>query len=84
MRRPDGDIFTHRYDVNGNRIGWTDPLGTTVTDTYDARNLVSYRNIVRGSGIVGTDYESYEFDGLGRLVANSNYADGELITASAW
>jgi RHS repeat-associated protein len=84
MRRPDGDIFTHRYDVNGNRIGWTDPLGTTVTDTYDARNLVSYRNIVRGSGIVGTDYESYEFDGLGRLTACSNYADGELITASAW
>jgi RHS repeat-associated protein len=84
LRRPDGDIWNFRYDVNGNRTGWDDPLGTTVTDTYDARNLISYRNIVRGTGIVGTDYESYEFDGLGRLQSCSNYADGELITASAW
>ncbi|MCB9892811.1 MAG: RHS repeat protein, partial [Planctomycetes bacterium] len=84
LRRPDGDIWNYQYDANSNRIGWDDPLGTAVTDTYDARNLIAYRNIERGTGIVGTDYESYEFDGLGRLTSCSNYADGELITASAW
>ena len=82
--RPDGDIWTFKFDENSNRIGWTDPLGTTITDTFDERNLVEYRNIERGTGIVGTDYESYDFDGLGRLTSSSNYADGDLISASAW
>jgi len=40
LRRPDNDIWTYTYDANSNRLSWTDPLDTTVTDTYDERNLV--------------------------------------------
>ncbi|MCC6573369.1 MAG: hypothetical protein IT462_06205 [Planctomycetes bacterium] len=84
LRRPDGDIWTYRYDANSNRIGWTDPLGTSVTDTFDNRNLISYRMITRGTGIKGATYESYEFDALGRLTGNSNYNGSNLISSASW
>ncbi|MBK8205161.1 MAG: hypothetical protein IPK87_00075 [Planctomycetes bacterium] len=88
QRRPDagttGDIWTYQYDANGNRLGWTDPMGTQVTNSYDERNLVSYRHITRGTGIKGATYESYAFDGLGRLQSCSNYEGSNLISASAW
>jgi YD repeat-containing protein len=82
-RRPDGDIWSYNYDVNSNLIERTDPLGTRVTNTYDSRNLLAYRNIERGTGIVGPTYESYEYDGLARLTACSNYDGSDLIAANA-
>ena len=84
LRRPDGDIWSYQYDANGNQLGWTDPLGTVVVNTYDQRNLISYRNITRGTGIKGATYESYEFDGLGRLTSCSNYENANLISATSW
>ncbi|MCC6573202.1 MAG: hypothetical protein IT462_05360 [Planctomycetes bacterium] len=84
LRRADGDIWTFSYDANSNRLGWTDPLGTAVTDTYDNRNLIAYRNISRGSTVKGATYESYQFDGLGRLQSCSNYDGSKLISASSW
>lgn len=47
-RRPDagttGDTWTFRYDANGNRLGWTDPLGTQVTpDPFPLSRLASSR-----------------------------------------
>ncbi|MBX3458589.1 MAG: hypothetical protein KF696_01340 [Planctomycetes bacterium] len=88
LRRPDaattGDIWTYKYDANSNLIEWADPLGTRVVNTYDVRNLIAFRHIDRGTGIVGATDEHYAFDALGRLVSCGNHDDGKLISASAW
>ncbi|MCA8936840.1 MAG: hypothetical protein KDB68_11635, partial [Planctomycetes bacterium] len=91
MRRADGDLFTYSYDANSNQIGWTDPLGNVVTNTYDERNLIAFRHIDRAAGetnvtppTLGATYESYSYDGLGRLDSCSNYEGSELISASDW
>ncbi|MCC6575150.1 MAG: hypothetical protein IT462_15345, partial [Planctomycetes bacterium] len=84
LRRPDGDIWNYFYDGNSNRLGWQDPLGTRVTDTFDSRNLISSRQIERGTGIKGATSESYDFDALGRLTSCSNYDGERLLTSSAY
>ncbi|MCC6575131.1 MAG: DUF4347 domain-containing protein, partial [Planctomycetes bacterium] len=84
LRRPDGDIWNYFYDANSNRLGWLDPLGTRVTDSFDNRNLIAYRQIERGTGIKGATGESYDFDALGRLTSCSNYDGDRLLTSSAF
>jgi YD repeat-containing protein len=80
----DGDIWTFQYDVNSNLVERVDPLGTRVTNTYDSRNLLSFRNIERGTNIVGATSESFHYDGLGRVTSCSNYDGTTLIAANAY
>jgi YD repeat-containing protein len=75
LTRPDGDAWAYAYDANSNRTGWTDPLGTTVADSFDNRNLVTQRNITRGTGIKGATREAYTYDGLRRLLTANNFED---------
>ncbi|MCQ3950361.1 MAG: hypothetical protein DPW14_11175 [Planctomycetes bacterium] len=82
-RRADGDVWTYKYDENGNMKEWLDPLGTRVTHVYDSRNLLTTRNIARASGIKGATYEVYAYDGLGRPTSCSNYDGSSQISATS-
>jgi len=67
---------TRIYDVHGNLNFETDTNGTTVNYTYDLLNRVISKAITPGSGIaglpLGTTFETYSYDGLGRIVLASN------------
>ena len=88
LTRPDGDVWTHTYDVQSNHTGWTDPLGTTVVDTFNARNEIQTRNITRGTNIKGATFEQYVWDSLSRLHSATNYEDRgnglEVISTQGW
>lgn len=75
--------WTHGYDAAGNAVFAVDANGSVITSTFDARGLVLAREIVPGSGQgvlssypvvgpgfgrTGTENETYEYDGLGRLL----------------
>ncbi|NUQ35998.1 MAG: RHS repeat protein, partial [Planctomycetaceae bacterium] len=83
-RRADGDIWKMDFDANSNVISTEDPLGTRIINAYDERNLIVTRHIERGLGIMGVTDEDYAFDGLGRLVAQSNHEGQKFISSTQW
>jgi|GEM_PF-4897323 len=91
LTRADGDVWSYRYDANSNMTGWSDPIGTSVENHFDERNLLVYRTIERGDGIMGATSEVYSYDGLGRLVSCANFDDtrghspvSDLISQTSW
>jgi RHS repeat-associated protein len=76
----DGTTNGTVYDVHHNPINTTDANGNFVNTYYDLDNRADYRTIARASGVSGTTYENYEFDGLSRFVGHQN--DDSDVTRS--
>jgi RHS repeat-associated protein len=68
----DGTTNVVTYDVHGNRTTATDANGNVVTTTYDLLNRAGTNTISRGPGVLGTDLEIYQYDGLSRIVFAQN------------
>ena len=67
--------FTSGYDPHGNALLRTDANGTSTNSVYDGNNRIASRTINRASlsagdpvDVLGTTFENYSFDGLGRIV----------------
>ena len=76
---PDLTIFDSGYDVHGNVLSSLDANGTEIACAYDANNRLIGRVITRASigagdlvDVLGTTYEDYIYDGLGRVVSAVN------------
>ena len=63
-------LFQH--DREHNVVQVTDPAGSVVTKLYDQANRLIECQVARGPGIVGTTRETYEWDGLSRLIGTSD------------
>jgi RHS repeat-associated protein len=69
------------FDVHGNAVTVTDANGSVVTYSYDLDDRVTGKVVVPGSGVSAvTTFESFRYDGLGRLVGASN--DVSAVTRS--
>ncbi len=60
------------YDANGQVTQVADANGSVITNTYDPAGRLSERTIVRGTGVQGPTLETYQWDGLDRLVLGAN------------
>ncbi len=63
---------TVSYDAADNPVSRTDANGTVVTGTYDLLNRLESCTVAPGPGVLGTLAESFEYDGLSRLVRASD------------
>jgi RHS repeat-associated protein len=68
------DTFQHRfaYDRDDNPTLVTDPNGTKVKRTFDALNRLIDCAVALGDGVVGTQHETYAYDGLSRLIESQD------------
>jgi RHS repeat-associated protein len=73
---PAGGVDRYQYDVNGNRIGWTNRNGRTIAFTYDSLDHV--RSVV-ADGKTST----YFFDPAGHYVAASNSESSDTVWSDA-
>ncbi|MDQ1743462.1 MAG: hypothetical protein QOE23_1801, partial [Pseudonocardiales bacterium] len=94
---PLGHITRSSYDLAGNRTGTTDPSGRTTTYRYDAANQLSditYSDTItpavnyaytsdgqRSSMTDGTGTTTYAYDGLDRLIGQTNGAGATVAYA---
>ena len=76
---PDLTTFVSGYDVHGNILSTLDANGTEIACAYDANNRLVMRAITRASvaagdlvDVLGTEFEDYIYDGLGRIVSAAN------------
>jgi RHS repeat-associated protein len=64
----DGTMNVHSYDADSNRLQTTDENGSVLARQYDGINRPITLNIMRASGVIGTTQQSFQYDGLSRLV----------------
>jgi len=69
---PDGARTEWAYNVDSTVREITDPNGSVVTRSYDSVNRLVAVSVARGSGVVGTTSESYEYDGLNRVTLSAD------------
>ena len=68
---PDNTDYETTYDDTGNVHTYTDARGVTITNTHDRNNRLVSRSM-SGTVVAGSTFESYTYDGLGRLRTASN------------
>lgn len=76
----DGTVHRTTYNVHDNPITMTDANGSIATCTYDLNNRLNSKTITRGTGVLGTTFESFKYDGRSRLVLAKD--DDSEITRS--
>ena len=64
----DGGKKVYAYGDVGNLFRTVDQNGTEVLYAYDNRNRLVRRDIVPGTGVVGTTLQTFEYDTAGRLI----------------
>ncbi len=68
-----------QYDPSSNVSQWTDQNGTVVQNTFDALDRKTYASVTRGTGVLGSTFEQFTYDALGRaLTAVDNDFQVEL------
>jgi len=70
--RADGTQQQLVWSPRNNLIEETDPNGTTITNTYDLREKIVHRDIAARNALATTTFETFAYDGCGRLVLASN------------
>lgn len=65
-KNADLTTYSYVYDRDHNVEQVIDPNGTTITNTYDALNRPIQKEILQATGIIGTELETYSYDGLSR------------------
>lgn len=73
---PAGGVDRYQYDVNGNRINWTNRNGRTIAFTYDS--LDQLRSVVADGKTT-----TYFFDPAGHYVAASNSESTDTLWSDA-
>lgn len=66
--QPNLGAFASGYDAHDTILRRTDANGTRTDSAYDGLDRVLQRTITRASGVLGTTLETYQYDGLSRLV----------------
>ena len=69
------------YDVHHNQTSTADPKGSVVIADYDLGNRPMSKAVNRGAGVVGTTVETYQYDGVSRIV---NAADDDSIVTRSY
>jgi RHS repeat-associated protein len=65
----DASFRTYSYNFWNDLIGWTDPTGTSVVNTFDSLGRLITRNITRGASVWPfTTSELYKYDGVSNVV----------------
>ena len=78
----DATQYLYSYDRDNNRVRVVDPNGTQVMDKFDVLNRLVQRDVIPGSGVIGTTREIYGYDGLSRLTFSSDNNGGVATTHS--
>ncbi|MDC3379396.1 polymorphic toxin-type HINT domain-containing protein, partial [Planctomycetota bacterium] len=68
----DGTARVFAYNRDDTVRETTDPNGTRVVSTYDDLNRLTRLDVTRGSGVVGTEVETHEYDGLSRVLQSTD------------
>jgi YD repeat-containing protein len=77
----DTTVETLIWSPRSNLERHTDANGTTITNSYDLCERLIYRDIAVGAGVLATTtFESFTYDGLGRLVTAQNNDSTLLYT----
>jgi RHS repeat-associated protein len=63
----DGTMNIHTYDADNHRLQTTDENRSVIARQYDGISRPTGLNITRGSGVVGTTQQLFQYDGLSRL-----------------
>ncbi len=72
-----GHVFV--WDSHSDLVSETDPNGTVVVTNYDALGRPILRTVAAGPGVATTTtFETFEYDGLGRLVRTTD-DDSEVL-----
>lgn len=79
----DGSTYRTEYDRDGNVRRTTDPNGSVIVRTYDAINRVLEATVQQGAGVLGTNSQSFTYDGLSRVVSATDRSQG-LDQACEW
>jgi RHS repeat-associated protein len=64
----DGTTNVHTYDADSNRLQTTDENRSVITRQYDGINRVTALTITRAAGLIGSTQQTFQYDGLRRLV----------------
>jgi len=70
--------FGTGFDVHDNKTTMADANGSIATATYDLLNRQTGKSINPAAGVLGTTAESYQYDGLSRLVRAED--DDSIVT----
>lgn len=84
VTHPDQSTREFEWDDDSNLQGWTDETATYVEQTYDDNGRVTEREITLDGGTLGTDFETFEYDGAGRLMQTESFAGEQLLVRAAW
>jgi YD repeat-containing protein len=63
----DGTMNVHTYDADSHRLQTTDENRSIIARQYDGIRRPTGLNIMRGSGVIGTTQQTFQYDGLSRL-----------------
>jgi RHS repeat-associated protein len=66
---PDGTATATTYDAHDNAVVVVDPNGTRVTTEYDLLDRAVRRQVERAADVLGTTFETLDYDGMSRLVS---------------
>ncbi len=75
--------FVSGYDTRDNVVTRTDANGTRTTKTYDLLDRATNVNVLRAPGVGGTTSETWQYDGLSRVVRADVFVDNILTPASS-
>jgi RHS repeat-associated protein len=71
----DGTVVTHSYDALGDLLATQDANGTVIQHQHDLAGRLTRRDVTPGQGVANdTTFETFAYDGAGRLVSAANDA----------
>jgi RHS repeat-associated protein len=80
----DGTTQTMAYDRAHNLAERIDPNGSVITYTYDALNRHVRADVARAPGVAGTTRQTFEWDGLSRMVGATDDNDPDDPGDDGW
>jgi YD repeat-containing protein len=72
------------YNLDDTVEQMTDANGNVIVNTYNAADLLTERNITRGTNVLGTTQELFEYDAANRMTRARNYDGATLISDFKW
>ncbi|MBI4835208.1 MAG: putative Ig domain-containing protein, partial [Planctomycetes bacterium] len=68
-----GGIHTNwQYDLANNVTQKTDPNGSVIVQTFNAVNMITGRTITRATGVIGTTWEEFAYNGAYQMTQARN------------
>ena len=77
----DTGVKTFGYDLADNLTDWEDPNGSVVEVTFDDNNRKTVVAVTRGSGVLGTEDETWYYDALDRV---TECKDDDVTVQMTW